>query len=439
MTTLHVPMGGVAAARSSSAARASSGPSERERISHVVRRLGIGSYPSLAATAIDLGEAITRSLDLSVDPAPLPPFDPPADFQAANTPRDIQIPLTHWFEQMVLSPRRIEERLVWFWHDHFATSLRKVRLPFLFWQQHATVRAHATGRFDDLLRAIARDPAMLVYLDGRSNEARAINENFAREVMELHTMGRGAYTQDDVVAAARAFTGWVMNPGREDRRHVPRFEPWSSFFVPFRHDDGEKTLLGLTGRLDMDDAIGVILEQPETAVRVASKLYDELVGLPIDESTARHLGDVFRAEWQIMPLVEEIVSDPVFTSDAAVRSRVRTPVEKVVGIYQGIETGDDGGRFAIRALDAIGFVPFYPPNPAGFPKGERLLGPYQLAHSLDLAAVVTRSAPDHPTEEIFARLGIWDVCDASRAVVDAAPDPAARIALAIASPEYALI
>ena len=437
MTLLRFPEGHVAAVRSLAAGRASS-VSDRERVSHVVRRLSIGANALDVSNSATVEEAIATTLDLTADPAPMPEFEAPADFEAARTPRDIQIPLRHWLEQMVVSPRRIEERLVWFWHDHFATSFRKVRIPYLFWQQHATVRLHATGRFDELLRAIARDPAMLDYLDGRTNRADAINENFAREVMELHTMGVGNYSQDDIVAAARAFSGWVMVPGGAERHRVANAKPWSAAFVPVRHDDGEKTLLGVTGNHDMDDALDIILEQPATATTVAAKLYEEIVGLRPDAATTERLGTIFRTEWQVMPLIEAIVADPAFVSDEAIRARVRNPLERLVGVVQGIETIPEAGRMAGAILERVGFVPFVPPNPAGFPGGARLLGPYQLAHFLDIAGIVARPAPDYSVDELFARLGLFDVSDTTRQVVAAAPNPLSRIALAASSPEYAL-
>src|SRR5262249_30042704 len=168
---------------------------------------------------------------------------------------------------MATSPRLVEERLVWFWHDHFATSLAKVRVPYLMWQQHLTIRAHATGNFGELLHAIARDPAMLIYLDGVTNSAQERNENFGREVLELFTMGRdGGYTEADVVAASRAFTGWTINlPGRRLTAVTPTVPAWAPMLVPRRHDTGSKTLLGTTGTLDTDSALDVVLNHPSTA------------------------------------------------------------------------------------------------------------------------------------------------------------------------------
>jgi uncharacterized protein (DUF1800 family) len=160
-------------------------------VAHVLRRLSMGVHPELVGKLGSTGDAVTRALDLSA-PAP-PPLDlpPPTDFSEARRIGQIVEPIDWWLEQMRTSPRLVEERLVWFWHDHFATSLQKVRAPYLMYRQHLTIRRNATGSFAELLHAIAKDPAMLLFLDGITNSVRNRNENFGREVMELFTVGRG--------------------------------------------------------------------------------------------------------------------------------------------------------------------------------------------------------------------------------------------------------
>ena len=184
--------------------------SSRERISHVIRRLSMGVHADLVRSVDDAGAAIDAALDLSA-PAPQPlEFPAPADYEVGRNVQQIALPITWWLERMASGDRLVEERMVWFWHDHFATSVAKVRVPYLMWQQHLTLRKHATGNYADLLHAVARDPAMLLYLDGITNAAQERNENFGRECLELFTMGRnGGYTQNDVVEASRSFTGWA--------------------------------------------------------------------------------------------------------------------------------------------------------------------------------------------------------------------------------------
>jgi uncharacterized protein (DUF1800 family) len=429
--------------------------SNQEQIAHVVRRGSMGAHPDLVAGLDSTDAAITRVLDLSSPPPQVPLGTPPASF---DTQRPIEIVATigWWIDQMRSSPRLIEERLVWFWHDHFATSLAKVRVPYLMAQQHATVRSHATGSFADLLHAMAKDPAMLVYLDGNGNAVGKVNENFGRECLELFTMGiGGGYTQHDVVEASRSFSGWVVNvPGR---RYSARLEragaaSWQSIAIPQRHDGGAKTLLGTTAALDLDGALDVILEQPATGRYVAGKLYRELVGIAADDATEKRLGDAFARDWSIMSLVEGILADKAFLSDGAVRSRVRTPVEKLVGILQaggatsldlGIvraRAGKGGGANGVgQALRSIGFIPFVPPNVGGFPGGAGLLGPHQLVHTFDLlqAFDAAPAVPDD-ADALFARFGLFDVSRATRRVIEAERDPGRRFALAAMSPEFAV-
>ncbi|HEU5301588.1 MAG TPA: DUF1800 family protein [Acidimicrobiia bacterium] len=421
----------------------------KERIAHVVRRASMGPHPDVVAELASVDDAKQRVLDLSA-PAPVVPLGPPpADYDNPR-PTEIVGTIAWWVEQMRAPTRLIEDRLVWFWHDHFATSIAKVRVPYLMAQQHATTRAHATGSFDELLRAMAKDPAMLIYLDGLTNARAQVNENFGRECMELFTMGiGGGYTQRDVVEVSRAFTGWVVNvPGRRFSAQLEALGagPWTSIFIAARHDDGQKELFGASAAYDLDTAIDAILDQPATGRYVAGKLYRELVGLEPDDATAKRLGKVFSRDWSIMALVEAIIDGEAFTSDAAIRSRARTPVERLVAVLQAgnapaLEVGR-GGRVAPvgEALRTMGYIPFVPPNVGGFPKGVGLLGPHQLVHSFDLLSAYP-TAPDVPegAEDLLARFGIHDVSKFTRRALVAERDPGRRFALASACPEMAVV
>lgn len=413
---------------------------QRERVSHVFRRLSMGAQPDLVARAGSVDEAIARCLDLS---APVPtPYDLPVALtrdEAEDVAR-IREPFRWWFDRMAGRRRLVEERLVWFWHDHFATGIQKVRSPDLMWRQHRTIRAHATGSFADLLRAMATDPAMLVYLDGVTNSVTEPNENYGREVMELHTLGRGNYSQEDVVAAGRAFSGWLLNVPFLPRLHRPDLPPYDPYFVPARHDAGRKTLLGVTGRLDADRAIDILLDHPATARFVAAKLHRELVGLDPEPPVLHRLARRFRRGYRIMPLVEAIVEGRAFRSDAALRAKVRTPLERLVGLVQAVGARElPDGDALVRAFVALGFVPFAPPNPAGYPKGPALLGPHQLVHAFDLGLVLRDGAPRLGTRDLLARFGLFRVGRRTRDVVGAARDPRARALLVATSPEYALV
>ncbi len=421
----------------------------KERIAHVVRRASMGPHPDVVAELTSVDDAKQRVLDLTA-PAPVVPIGPPpADYDSAK-PVEIVGTITWWIEQMRTPTRLIEDRLVWFWHDHFATSIAKVRVPYLMAQQHVTTRTHATGNFAELLHAVAKDPAMLLYLDGISNARDEVNENFGRECMELFTMGiGGGYTQRDVVEVSRAFTGWVVNvPGRRFSAQLEALgaAPWTSIFIPNRHDDGEKQLFGTAASYDLDTALDAILAQPATGRYVAGKLHRELVGLEPDDRTTKRLGKVFARDWSIMALVEAILDGDAFMSDAAIRSRARTPVERLVAILQAgnapaLGTERNGRVPPVgEALRTIGYIPFVPPNVGGFPKGPNLLGPHQLVHAFDFLSAYT-SAPDVPDDvgELFARFGIHEVSKATRRAVAAERDPGRRFALVAACPEMAVV
>jgi uncharacterized protein (DUF1800 family) len=426
------------------------GKARRVEVAHVYRRLSMGPQPDLVADTATAEDAVARALDLSMPAADPLAIEAPAEYEPGGQIAQIAAPIAWWIGQMRTSPRLIEERLVWFWHDHFATGIQKVRIPYLLWQQHLLVRRHATGNFAALLKGISRDPAMLLYLDGITNSVRKRNENFGREVMELFTVGRGSFTEQDVVEASRAFTGWAVKiPGRPAARLLAN-APWTSTFVPARFDPGTKTLLGTTGALDMDGALDVLLNHEATATRIAGKLYAELVGVRPSEKTVERLGATFRGSgYEIMPLVEAIVNERALLADESVGAKARSPLEKLVGLLQAIPPasvvlgrGGPRGRDAGvgTALRALGYVPFAPPNVAGFPKGASLVGPHQLVHTMDLLSVYP-SAPAVPAtvDALVERLALHDVSDRTRAVLAQEADPHRRLALAVASPEYAVV
>ncbi len=420
--------------------------SNRERTAHVLRRLSMGAHPDLIGGLSGTDAAIAKALDLS-GKSPVPPaMTAPASYRAAQ-PTEIVPLIGWWLDQMRTPSRLIEERLVWFWHDHFATSLRKVRAPYLLRQQQVTIRAHTTGSFADLLHTVAKDPAMLIFLDGITNTAGKINENFGRECMELFTMGRdGGYTQADVVAASQSFSGWIANlPGvaATDRLTALGIAPWTAAFIPRRHDDSVKTLLGRRGDFDLDQALDIILEQPATGTFIATKLYRQLVGRAPSHATATKLGKSFANDYHILNLVEAITADPVFTADEAVRARVRTPVEKLNGALQAagknLSTVGPRGNVAANVLRTINYLPFLPPNVGGFPDGTLLLGPHDLVTAFDLLDTLG-GPPPAPTnvDALLARFGIFDVSPTTRQVLNAEPDPTRRFALAAMSPEFAV-
>jgi uncharacterized protein (DUF1800 family) len=188
-----------------------------------------------------------------------------------------------WFREMLTTASPLTEKMTLFWHNHFATSQQKVRFTPLLYQQNVMLRRNALGNFGSMLRQVARDPAMLIYLDAANSRKEQPNENFAREVMELFTLGEGQYTEKDIKEAARAFTGWSVD--RETGQYM---------FRRGIHDYGVKTVLGKTGNLDGDQVIDVLLRKPETALFLTRKLWREFISPVPDEAAVARLAAEFR-------------------------------------------------------------------------------------------------------------------------------------------------
>src|SRR6266436_9996565 len=220
--------------------------------------------------------------------------------------------LAHWWaDRMVATNRPLEEKMALFWHGHFATGEEKIRDYRKMEQQLALFHRHATGRFRELLVDVARDPAMLAYLDAAQNVKGAPNENFAREVMELFTVGVGNYTERDIREAARAFTGWIDDD--------------LAFKVdPDKHDEGSKTFLARTGDFDGVDILRIILEQKVTAEYISGKLYRFFVRENISPDVAVRLGAVLRDNnYEIAPLMRVIFLSRDFYSAPSVGTRIK--------------------------------------------------------------------------------------------------------------------
>ena len=265
-----------------------------------------------------------------------------------------------WMREMIATPSPLTERMTLFWHNHFATSQQKVRASQLMYRQNALLRREALGNFATLLHAIAKDPAMLVYLDNAGNRKQAPNENFAREVMELFTLGEGRYGEQDVKEAARAFTGWSLD------RETGEFT-----FRRMWHDHGEKTVLGKSGRFDGDDVLDVLLARPEAAQFIGAKLWREFVSPDPEPREVARWAAVFReARYEVKPLMRAILNSPAFWSGDNRGALIKSPLDLVVGTLRTFEIRPFDLRPAVFAAATLGQNPFSPPNVKGWPGGE---------------------------------------------------------------------
>lgn len=261
-----------------------------------------------------------------------------------------------WMKEMVNSDAQLRERMSLFWHGHFAC--REVNIYFQE-QLLQIIRENAIGNFGTLLKAVSKSPAMLQFLNNQQNKKKKPNENFAREVMELFTMGRGNYTEKDIKEAARAFTGWGFKP-------LGEFE-----FRENQHDDDEKTILGKTGNYNGDDVLDILLEQKQTAYYITKKLYRYLVNEKVDEARIKKLADIFfNSKYDIKQLLENIFTADWFYDAENIGVKIKSPVEYIVGIRRILSFQLQDDSSLLRVQKALGQILFYPPNVAGWPGGK---------------------------------------------------------------------
>ncbi|QBG47571.1 DUF1800 domain-containing protein [Verrucomicrobia bacterium S94] len=279
--------------------------------------------------------------------------------QQRETRRQQQELTGWWLKRMISSPCPLQEKMTLFWHGHFATSSRKVRSAYMMYAQNRTFRSNAFGNWKQLITAVSQDPAMLIYLDNTRSRAGAPNENYARELMELFTLGEGHYTEDDIKEAARAFTGWMVHPQRY------------TFFNNVRnHDRKPKTFFGRTGNFDGHDIIRIILEQDQAAEFLVSRLWTFFVGKIPSPETAQELAAQFRENnYELQPLLKTMFMSEAFYSPEALRTQIKSPVQWLVGscIALGIRQPDT--RQSINMLRTLGQELFVPPNVKGWDGG----------------------------------------------------------------------
>jgi len=361
---------------------------ERSTIAWLHRRFGFGLAPG------ELDAAEQRGLDAEVDrlldpdrhgvPRPADPWDDGVfALDTEENRRQMNIhAVDGWLERMRTTPRPLHERVAWTWHDHFATSLRGVPHPYPLVQQIRTIQRLAMGSFEELVRTLTVDPAMLFWLDGATSTGANPNENYGRELLELFTVGIGNHDEDDVKAAARALTGWVVDR-QTGRAH----------FVARRHDDTPQVLLGVGGVHDVDSVIDAVCGAPATSTFVATMTIDRLLG-PVasaDTGLVRSVARTFtRSGLSIGAMVEAIV--------AAGLSRIgRYPmVEPPVPWFVRAERATGArlpSQVRLVGLRSTGQVPLDPPDVGGWPAGEVWHAAASVVGRVTLAGAVAAAAP----------------------------------------------
>jgi uncharacterized protein (DUF1800 family) len=291
-----------------------------------------------------------------------------------------------WMYGMLHGGHPLREKLTLFWHNHFATSITKVRGTGLMFAQNELLRTHALGKFEPFLQAISRDPAMLLWLDSNSNVKGKPNENYAREVMELFSLGVGNYTETDIREAARAFTGWHTVNG------AFRFEA-------SLHDSGAKSFFKQTGNWDGGDIVRIILKQPAAAKFLVGKLYAHFVSEAAPPAGLLDpLCDSFRkGEYDVAALLRTMLSSKWFFSEHAFRKRIKSPVEFVLGAARAVyrEFPEDHADHRplphgvlVPRISATAQTLFAPPNVKGWPGGKAWLNTSTMLERNNFAAAI---------------------------------------------------
>jgi len=348
---------------------------------HLLNRAGFGGPPSEIERLVDLGleKAVAGLIDYEKipDPTAAPVWAKPDPERAERlmTARrageqerrrvqreEQQSQRQHflelkswWLQRMASGPRPLQEKMVLFWHGHFATSMEKVRDAYLMWRQNELFRRLAIGNWLALLTEVGKDPAMLLWLDQAQSRKEHPNENFAREVMELFALGEGNYTETDITEAARALTGWSYD--RRDQKFARRL---------IFHDPGEKVIFGKRGNFDGEDFLKLVVEHPRSAGFITAKLWNFFAGeMPSDETGAA-LASIFRTTGShFKPLLRTIFLSEEFYAPSVIRNQVKSPVQWLVGTVRLLERQLPPPNVCFGLTRNLGQDLFAPPNVKG--------------------------------------------------------------------------
>jgi uncharacterized protein (DUF1800 family) len=342
-----------------------------------------------------------------------------------------------WLQRMAAVNQPVHEKLTLLWHNHFATSAQKVRVAARMAAQNQKLRTLSLGDFHTLAYTMLTDAAMLRWLDGQTNTAKAPNENLAREFMELFALGHGnGYTEDDVRAGARALTGWVIGANGQ------------TSLIPKRHDSSAKTLFGATSNFDAAGFCETVLAQPKSAEYVAGRLWQQLASdEPPSAQALDRLVSAYGPGRNLRALTKAILTDNAFTGSRA--AVVNTPVEWVIGVIRTLRVPIDKPaqlKMVDSTLRMLGQRPFYPPSVGGWPSGQvwlstasagaRLRAATQLAHAGDLSSIQSTGAADR-IDAVGYLIGVGAWSDrTAKALQPLVRQPPQLVAAAVNTPEY---
>ena len=324
-----------------------------------------------------------------------------------------------WLERMARGPYPLQEKLVLFWHGHFTSSYRDDREgSWRLWNQNELFRTHAAGNFRTFVRQVSRDPAMLKYLNNENNIKLAPNENYARELMELFTLGVSTpespnYTEDDIKQAARAFSGWTHD----------------GLIFTFRqrlHDEGDKQIFGQRGKFGGDDVVDLLMRHPATGPYIGGKLFEFFVGTAASPEVAASLGRVLvNANYELRPLLRTILRSKAFFEPERIGGKIKEPVQLVAGTCRLLGLPLPQLRRVQSELEKMGQVPFNPPNVKGWP------GQYDGRRWINTATLLARynfgaDLGDQVKPDVPANATPGDIVDGWLAILIPRPVPVAK-------------
>jgi len=430
-------------------------------MAHLMRRAGFGT------TQEELEQRVAKGYEETVEELLHPDTQPPWEEDLARRHHigaryGNGLPETQgwWLQRMISTRRPLEEKMTLFWHSIACSGNAKVDHPQTMQKQIEMLRHHCLGNYRELLSDLARDPAMIIYLDNKDNHKDAINENWGRELLELFSMGVGNYTEDDVKEASRAFTGWTHKP-------FPPLYPYQRYFLEFEykaddHDDGEKVFLGEKGNFNGDDIIEIIARQPATARFIARHLYNFFVAdeppvpawphtSPRDDDAVSQLADTYlQSKYDIRSVLRVLFNSDFFKDESVRYAKVKSPIETVVGTlrlvgdYTTPKPGIDD--LAIEA-GYMGQLILNPPSVEGWHSGKEWINSGSLSSRVNFVAdrvgdislpgvksIVTRlgnksktMSPAELVDSCLELMGPLTVNDATRNAIIASAEPGGEL------------
>jgi uncharacterized protein (DUF1800 family) len=416
--------------------------SESARVMQLLRRTTFGYTPAQLETA--MSDGFDRTVDRLIDTKPA---EPPA-LASADTPggRFAVAQLQQWWiDHMLTTPTPFAERMTLFWHGHFTSDYRKVAdNTFVYWQ-NLTWRRMALADLRSMLMQVTVDPAMLRYLDLATSTGQNPNENYARELMELFTMGAGNYTEDDVRESAKALAGWQLPQpdsfATVGNRRLPVYTAQKTgVFNPRRAYHGSVTYLGKTGSLDTGGVIDRILAQPATAALIAGKVARHFISARPSTELVGRLADTFRrSKYDVKTLMRSVLTSPEFNSDAGYRGLVKSPTEFMIGAARALGS-NSASKLIAGSGSGMGQALFDPPDVNGWPNNESWISSNTVVERVNfITAALAQHGDALPSasEAVHKHLdGVLSQQTAS--LLEQAADDRGRWFISLASPEFQL-